>query len=510
MKKFTKILCPILFSVTAMLTISCSDDDDNGNNGNNNGSTTGPDLVFYGLSKTNSLVQYNANNTNTPLSTQAITGLAAGESIKAIDFRPATGQLYGLSSLSRIYVINHQTAVARAIGTTAFTPALAGDLAGFDFNPTVDRIRVVTSSGQNLRVHPETGVVAFTDGNLNPGSPVVGSAAYTNSAAGASSTALYVIDFASGNLHKQDPPNDGKLTAVGSLTTTVTAGADGGFDISPDNSVALASFTESGSSKLFTIDTNTGKATNIGNLSVELIGLAIPTSPVAYAVDSANNLQIFNFQTPGAPVSKPIANLSSGENIVGIDLRPANGALYGLGSEGRLYKIDLGSGAATQIGGAPVALLLGTSFGFDFNPLVDRIRIVSNTGQNLRVNPNDGTLAAADGTLNPGSPAVTAAAYTNNFAGTTTTTLFTIDTAADALFKQDPPNDGTLTSVGNLGFDAVENNGFDIGGTSNIGYAVLTTGTASKIYSVNTTTGAATAVADFPNAVRGFAVGLGF
>ena len=69
---------------------------------------------------------------------------------------------------------------------------------------------------------------------------------------------------------------------------------------------------------------------------------------------------------------------------------------------------------------------MGTSFGFDFNPAVDRIRIVSNTGQNLRFNPNDGVVNV-DGNLNPGTPSISAAAYTNNFAGTATTSLFAID-----------------------------------------------------------------------------------
>jgi hypothetical protein len=39
--------------------------------------------------------------------------------------------------------------------------------ASLDFNPTVDRIRLVTASGQNLRLHPELGTVVATDGSIN-------------------------------------------------------------------------------------------------------------------------------------------------------------------------------------------------------------------------------------------------------------------------------------------------------------------------------------------------------
>ncbi len=499
-----------LFYVSAlfagMFFTSCESDDDN------NGSSSGdnPDVEFYGLTASNSLLRIDSENPETTLGTTAVTGLASGENLLAIDFRPATGQLYALSSASKLYTINKNTGAATAVGTTAFTPAISGNLVGFDFNPTVDRIRLVTSSGQNLRLHPETGAVAATDGNLNPGTPQVAGVAYTNNEAGATTTTLYAIDVASAKLYKQDPPNAGTLVEVGALGINSTVTADGGFDIDDDDDDALAAFTVGGQSKLYSINLTTGKASDLGNLSTSLIGLAIPTEPVGYAVDMNNNLQVFDLMDPDSPVSKPITNLASGENVLGIDMRPATGQLFALGSTGRLYTINMASGEATAVGATSFGTLNGTNFGFDFNPTVDRIRVVSNTGQNLRLNPNNGELAFTDGVLNPGTPDVTSAAYTNSFAGSTATTLLTIDTTTDSLFKQDPPNDGTLTSIGNLGVNATGENGFDIGGTSNIGYAILTVGSSTKIYSINTTTGAATAVDDYPNAVRGFAVGLGF
>ena len=470
-----------------------------------------PSIIFYGLSGSNQLIKYNANASQTAVSTTPMTGLPGGEKIIAIDFRPATGQLYGLGNTSRLYIINHENGAATALGTGPFTPAISGSLAGFDFNPTVDRIRMVTSTGQNLRLNPETGTVAAIDAALNPGTPMIAGAAYTNSFAGAAATILYDIDLATNKLYKQDPPNNGLLVEVGSLGITPGTTDDGGFDISPDNMIALASLKNGANNTLYQIDLTTGKATDIGNLSVPLIGLAIPTTAVAYAVDNSNNLQIFNLATPGTPVSKPITGLQAGENILGIDMRPATGQLYALGSTSRLYAINMSSGAATAAGVGPFAtLLVGTAFGFDFNPTVDRIRVVSNTGQNIRLNPNDGTLAATDAVLNPGVPAVSAAAYTNSFPGATATMLFDIDPSTDKLYMQNPPNNGTLVEVGPLGIDVTADNGFDIGGTSNKAYALVTVGSTTKIYSINLTTGAATEAAIFPNAARGFAIGLGF
>ncbi len=467
-----------------------------------------PDIVFYGLTASSQLVTYNANASQTVISTKAITGLQPAETLLAIDFRPATGQLYGLGSSSRLYFINLESGLATALGTAPFTPAISGAVAGFDFNPTVDRLRLVTNTGQNLRLNPETGGVVATDGALNPGSPAIAGAAYTNSFAGAATTVLFDLDLASGKLVKQDPPNAGTLAEVGNLGVMATGEA--GFDISADNTVALAALTVGGANGLYQVDLMTGKAASLGNLSTALIGLAIPTKPVAYATDEMNNLLIFNFTAPGTPVSKPITGLAAGESVLGIDMRPATGQLYALGSSSIIYSINMSSGAAAAVGTNFTTILSGTSFGFDFNPTVDRIRVVSNTGQNLRLNPIVGGIAAVDAPLNPGSPAVSGAAYTNNFAGATTTVLFDIDVATDKLYSQNPPNNGLLNEIGALGVDVQANNGFDIGGASGKAYALFTVGSSTKLYSINISTGAATAIADFPSAAKSLAIGLGF
>ncbi|WP_239692005.1 DUF4394 domain-containing protein [Hymenobacter coccineus] len=467
------------------------------------------DLAFQALSDNNQLLQFNANNVATAPAAVTITGLQANERILSVDYRPATGQLYGLGSTSRLYVINPTTGVARAIGAGAFSPAINGTSATIDFNPTVDRLRLVTNTGQNLRLNPETGGVAATDGSINGVTgATVSAVAYTNSVSGASTTTLFDIDPTTDKLYRQDPPNDGTLVAIGDLGVNATGVA--GFDVSAVDNNAFAALTVDNRAGLYKIDLATGSATRYDNFptGTNIIGVAIPTQAVAYGVDADNNFVAFNPTAPQTQVAKPLTGLQNGERIVGLDMRPLNGQLYGLGSTNRLYTINLSSGAAAAVGTGTLPLT-GTSFGFDFNPTVDRIRIVSDTGVNLRVNPADG-VAIVDGTLNPGTPSVTAAAYTNSFAGATSTVLYAIDSNADQLYRQDPPNAGTLVALGPLGVNTTGVNGFDIGGTSGTGFAVLTVGTTASMYTINLTTGAAAKGADLPRPLQAMAVGLGF
>jgi hypothetical protein len=470
-----------------------------------------PDVVFYGLTTDNKIIKYNAKTAETAGASVTVTGLQASETLLSIDFRPATGQLYALGNSSRLYSINLTTGAATAQGMMAFAPALSGTIANIDFNPTVDRVRLVTSAGQNLRLNPETGTVAATDLPINGGaSPAINSIAYTNNVAGASATELFDIDFTTKKLYKQIPPNDGALVEVGTLGASFDAKS--GFDINADNSVVLATLPAGGVTKLYAINLTSAATTFYANITTTLIDIAIPTNTVAYSTTATNTLQIFNPATPSAFVSKTITGLGLGENILGIDMRPLNGQLYALAANAtgaaKLYTINLSSGAAAAVG-AGFSIGAGVmAVGLDFNPTVDRIRLVTNTGLNLRLNPIDGTIAATDSPLNPGTPAITGAAYTNNFAGSTATSLFVMDNTT--LYLQNPPNAGTLVSIGSLGLTNAVNNGFDIGGASNVAYAILTVGTANKIYTINLTSGATTAVTDFPNAVTGMAVGLGF
>ncbi len=268
MKKYSSKLLTAFFAFSLLTFAGCSKDDNE---------QEGPtlDVVFTALTSSGNLQTYNANNLSSTLTSKNITGLQSGEMILAIDYRPATGQLYGLGSSSRIYTID-MNGIATAVGSTSFSPALSGNVAGFDFNPTVDRIRVVTSTGQNLRLNPETGAVQVTDGSINGVTGAsISSVAYTNSTAGATSTILFDIDAAANKLYKQDPPNDGKLVEVGNLGLTTT-GTDSSFDISADGT-AIATVNSGTASVLYQVNLENGSTTRLGTLSGTIVGLAIPS-----------------------------------------------------------------------------------------------------------------------------------------------------------------------------------------------------------------------------------------
>jgi len=488
-------------------------------------------VTVYGVTTTNQLIRFDTATPTTVITIGTISGLQSGENILGIDFRPATGQLYALGSMSRLYVINTATGAATGVGSgAAFTPTLSGTDFGFDFNPTVDRIRVVSDTDQNLRLNPETGGVAATDtplayaaGDPNAAAnPNATGSAYTNNFNGATTTTLYNIDSNLDILVTQNPPNNGTLNTVGALGVN-TSGVNG-FDFTNSTNTAFAALTVGGVSQLYTINLTTGAATLVGSIGVALslrdIAVEIGSAPgyLAFGVTTSNNLIRFNTARPNTIISTtPITGLQSGENILGIDIRPATGQLFGLGSTSRIYAINQQTGAATVVGTMLTTVLSGTDFGFDFNPVPDRIRIVGDSDQNLRANPNDGTnlvdgtLAYAVGDANTGqNPTITGAAYTNSFGGSTSTTLYDIDSNLDILAIQNPPNNGTLNTVGRLGVNTTNQVGFDISTNGNFAFAAfqISGETASKLFTVNLTNGSASIIAPIGSAevVRDIAV----
>ncbi|WP_299538850.1 DUF4394 domain-containing protein [uncultured Streptomyces sp.] len=205
-----------------------------------------------------------------------------------------------------------------------------------------------------------------------------------------------------------------------------------------------------------------------------------------------------------------VSGLRTDRKLVGIDFRVQNGKLYGVGDRGGVYTLD-NEARAVKVSQLTVALA-GQNFGVDFNPAANRLRVISDTGQNLRHNVDDPAAprtTTADGTLtNPGTPpstalGVTGAAYTNNdLDAATATTLFDIDTVNDRVSLQSPANSGTLAPTGNLGADAGPWAGFDIyhqpSDGSNRGFAALSTGGKQRFYRVNVLNGGASLIGSFP------------
>ena len=220
------------------------------------------------------------------------------------------------------------------------------------------------------------------------------------------------------------------------------------------------------------------------------------------AVGNSTSLLSWDSATPGTIISGSfVSGLQNNETIVGIDFRPATGQLYALGTTSRLYTLNTSNGAATAVAGAFAPPLNGFNFGFDFNPTIDRIRVVAETNKNTVLNPITGAvqLSATDLFFGPADPTfgvdpnVVNSAYTNNFVGAGSTQLYGIDTALDILVTQ-ANNAGTLGTVGPLGFNATGVGGFDISGTTGVAYAALlpSGSSQSNLYSINLATGAAT------------------
>jgi hypothetical protein len=253
---------------------------------------------------------------------------------------------------------------------------------------------------------------------------------------------------------------------------------------------------------------------------------------------SSNNLRVIGLTDDGRLVSfrarSPertkqvgyVTGLTGADSaLVGIDFRVQDGKLYGVGNGGGIYTIDPSTAQATFVSALTVALE-GTIFGVDFNPAADRLRIISDSGQNLAHNVNAGGVTAVNATLTytapPATPVpalgVTAAAYTNNDLNqpSTGTTLFDLDTTLDQIAIQSPPGNGILVATGKLGVDAAAASGFDIysvlsrGVTvANIPFATLVTVDGKyHFYTADLTTGQVFSLGRFDEAVVDIAIPL--
>lgn len=187
--------------------------------------------------------------------------------------------------------------------------------------------------------------------------------------------------------------------------------------------------------------------------------------------------------------------------LLGIDVRPSDGQVYGLSSENVIYTIDPDSGQTTKVSRISEPFEVGAISGFDFNPVVDRLRIVGDNDQNYAVNVDTGEVsrggdvAFPDGAKGSFNPNITAAAYTNSVGAPTLTTLYDIDPIQDVLLTQTPAQDGTLQIVGDLGENFGFLGGFDIvatapekgGDINNFAYAI----SDQKLYSIDLGSGEA-------------------
>jgi len=255
---------------------------------------------------------------------------------------------------------------------------------------------------------------------------------------------------------------------------------------------------------------------------------ADPTGLRAFGITSDGTLMA-TFTTDRPQVLdwvRLVTGLSGDTALIGIDFRVQNGLMYGVGNQGGIYTITTPTPPVTQdvvvkkVSQLTVPLY-GTNFGVDFNPAADRLRVISDNGQNLRHNLNDGTTIEDTTLTTPPAtgPArgVSAAAYTNNdLNADTATTLFDVNTTTDQIVIQSPANNGALAPTGALGLDAGPNSGLDIysdltnGKTTSVSAfaTLIPAGGPATLYSVNLFTGATTSVGAFPLPLSDIAIAL--
>lgn len=556
----------VALALSSLVLGGCFSDDDNLN-------LSAGDLFI--LTDANQLASLNRDNpTQLRTSTQLTGFMTNGETAIGMDFRPFNGNLYVVtkdaSDVGRVYTANTTTGALTFIATLVADPAddspgnaayatLLGDNFGVDFNPAADALRVVSDAGQNLRIFldndrraTKTAGQTITDLEINggPANAETTGAAYTNSFDGTSGTRLFDIDTVNNRLVLQSA-NPGTLTDIAPLGVTATA--VNGFDIDPETNVGYALLTVGGSKGLYTVripdpaetfPLTTNAAALLGNVNISgnVIGLAVelnenPTVVGLNGTLTAPTLFSFSLRTPNT-ISSPVAvtGLAMGDQLLGIDVRPATGELYGFvrnGTNGKLYTINPDTGAATLESSLTNAIAMGPTLVFDagknysidFNPAADRLRIVSSgtgDGENYRINVDTGaTIIESDQLAAPGGDAaggdlqptdsmtataaesnfsVTQIAYTRNFASTIrpapATKMFDVDSTNSDLLRQNPPNTGKLELTGDIGGGLNNFAGFDVvGGDDGTRVIAARVGTAGPfgLFDINLGTGAATA-----------------
>lgn len=253
-----------------------------------------------------------------------------------------------------------------------------------------------------------------------------------------------------------------------------------------------------------------------------------------WAVTADHQLLQFKAIQPRVVVSqKPLQGLAAGEVILGMDYRVARGVLYALGSSGHLYTVDTAQARLQRVSPQPLNVSADRAYGVDFNPVVDRIRVIDETGRNLRVHPDAGAQVDGD-PVRPGvqddgalhrvgaglpQPRVAGMAYTYNTRDDKLTTGYAIDMAqgslvtlgsAEGVTPVVSPNGGALITVGPLGLGPLRQVSFDISDVRNVALAALTTYTdaRSRLYQIDLSTGRATLLGTIGQgqALRGVAI----
>lgn len=232
---------------------------------------------------------------------------------------------------------------------------------------------------------------------------------------------------------------------------------------------------------------------------VSLLALAagMASAQAANLVGLTTDGKLVSIDTTTMTASAPVA--VSGDRLVGIDARPADGKLYGVAADGQIVTVDPKTGAATKVSVISEKVALGDRPVVDFNPAADRLRVIAAGGVSLRINVETGaTIVDKPLSFDPADankdkkPAVAAGAYTNSMAGAKATELFHVDGATGAWVLQSPPNDGILKTRGALGVANLADAVVDIATEGDKNTAWMIAGGA--LYTIDIASGKATAL----------------
>ncbi len=255
--------------------------------------STAPAELIYGLTTQNSVIVFDSDAPSVALDGGSVRNLPANSDLEAIDFRPATGDIYLLDDMENVYTFDPVTFDATLVGS--FSPRIPGTSFAFDFNPAFmdgEFARIITDTDDNRVISGDDGQylggpktdVFYAMGDVNEGEdPNIAGIAYTNSVAGAMTTQQYGIDSDLGVLTTV-ANNAGTLETVGSLGVSPLTN-ELGFDISGQTGTAFAALQSGPNSTLNTIDLSTGAATSLGRIgsgdlirSLTVVPIPEPTS----------------------------------------------------------------------------------------------------------------------------------------------------------------------------------------------------------------------------------------
>ena len=242
--------------------------------------------IAYGLTGSlagSSLIRFDTATPGGAVSVGALTGVTSGFSIRAIDFRPSTGELFSIGVDStkngRLFRVNTTTGAFTAIGSSFAFASNADSRVSMDFDPTTDQIRVITGNRQNVRINPSTGALIAQDTNLTAG-------VFQGDVAYAASGAAYLYDYSNDNMNTF-AGNSGVASVLLASPVILAWDSGIGFDISPASGNAFLSyqatdavFSSPLAETLASVNLTTGVVTNIGAFTgFNVLDIAVVPAP---------------------------------------------------------------------------------------------------------------------------------------------------------------------------------------------------------------------------------------